>query len=171
MDCKKNGIASNLQIKILKYRETKSCNQRHIARRQQNWNLPNDSKWQPCLLWCFHLDTPEKEPVGQGEHHDGGPLGGTRKRKVDRDFRGVQRLRLWAPNAGGMGSIPGWGTKIPHATPIKNKQGRSQDGVLGGRRIRISSQLGHLPGTGGGPWTPKGTGGTPSDWVGCGVWG
>ena len=26
----------------------------------------------------------------------------------------VQWLRLWASNAGGMGSIPGWGTKIPH---------------------------------------------------------
>ena len=24
----------------------------------------------------------------------------------------VQRLRLYAPTAGGMGSIPGWGTKI-----------------------------------------------------------
>ena len=28
----------------------------------------------------------------------------------------VQWLQLRAPNAGGMGSIPGWGTKIPHAT-------------------------------------------------------
>ena len=28
---------------------------------------------------------------------------------------GVQRLRLCASTAGGMGSIPGWGTKIPHA--------------------------------------------------------
>ena len=27
-----------------------------------------------------------------------------------------QWLRLHAPNARGMGSIPGWGTKIPHAT-------------------------------------------------------
>ena len=27
----------------------------------------------------------------------------------------VQRLRLHASNAGGVGSIPGWGTKIPHA--------------------------------------------------------
>ena len=28
----------------------------------------------------------------------------------------VQRLRLHASNAGGVGSIPGQGTKIPHAT-------------------------------------------------------
>ena len=28
----------------------------------------------------------------------------------------VQWLRLCAPNAGGVGSIPGKGTKIPHAT-------------------------------------------------------
>ena len=27
----------------------------------------------------------------------------------------VQRLRLCAPNAGGLGSIPGQGTRIPHA--------------------------------------------------------
>ena len=29
----------------------------------------------------------------------------------------VQWLRLLAPNAGSMSSIPGWGTKIPHAVP------------------------------------------------------
>ena len=27
----------------------------------------------------------------------------------------VQQLRLWASAAGTMGSIPGWGAKIPHA--------------------------------------------------------
>ena len=32
-----------------------------------------------------------------------------------RDFPGVQLLRLCASNAGGVGSIPGWGTRIPHA--------------------------------------------------------
>ena len=40
------------------------------------------------------------------------------------DFSGgpvVKTLR--APNAGGTGSIPGWGTKIPHAVrPEKNTQ-------------------------------------------------
>ena len=49
-------------------------------------------------------------------------------------------------------------------------QGRSQDGVLGGLGIHVSSQLGHLPGTGEGPQTPKGTGRTPSDQVGHGAW-
>ena len=37
----------------------------------------------------------------------------------------VQRLRLQASNAGGVGSIPGQGTKIPHAVQcgqIKKKQ-------------------------------------------------
>ena len=52
---------------------------------------------------------------------------------------------------------------------IKKAEERSQDGVLGGREIRVSSQLGHLPGTGGGPWTPKGTGGTPQR--PCRMWG
>ena len=32
----------------------------------------------------------------------------------------VQWLRLLAPNAGGMGPIPGQGTKIPQATQSKN---------------------------------------------------
>ena len=38
----------------------------------------------------------------------------------------VQWLRLGASNAGGMGSIPGWGTKIPHAVswPKKKKKGQ-----------------------------------------------
>ena len=36
----------------------------------------------------------------------------------------VQWLRLCAPNAGGMGSIPGQGTKIPHVAwhSLKNKK-------------------------------------------------
>ena len=33
----------------------------------------------------------------------------------------VQWLRLLAPNGGSMGSIPGWGTKIPHAMCPINK--------------------------------------------------
>ena len=34
----------------------------------------------------------------------------------------VQWLRLWAPNAGVMGSIPDWGTKIPHALRCSRKK-------------------------------------------------
>ena len=49
--------------------------------------------------------------------------------------------------------------------------GGSQDGRVGGRSIHVSTQLGRLPGTGGGPQTPKGRGGIPSDLVGCGAWG
>ena len=33
----------------------------------------------------------------------------------------VQRLRLSAPTAGGVGSISGWGTKIPHASRCGQK--------------------------------------------------
>ena len=50
-------------------------------------------------------------------------------------------------------------------------EGRSQDGRLGGCGICLSAQLGHLPGTGRGPQTPRGTGGTPSNWVGRVGWG
>ena len=34
------------------------------------------------------------------------------QRTVQGDFPGVQRLRLWAPNAGGLGCIPGQGTSF-----------------------------------------------------------
>ena len=42
---------------------------------------------------------------------------------------GVQWLRLRVPNAGGPGSIPGWGTKILHAAWPKQKQ--KQNNSLG----------------------------------------
>ena len=48
---------------------------------------------------------------------------------------------------------------------IKGIKFRNQDGRLGGHGIRLSSHLGHLPGTGGGPQTPKGTG-RNSEWLG-----
>ena len=38
-----------------------------------------------------------------------------------------------------------------------------EDDILGGYGICVSSQLRHLPGTGGGPQTPKGMAGTLSD--------
>ena len=39
----------------------------------------------------------------------------------------VQWLRLLAPNAGDMGSIPGQETKIPHATQHGQKQKQKQN--------------------------------------------
>ena len=69
-------------------------------------------------------------------------------------------------------SIKIW--RIFFFTTVKKFQKRQaklgQDGILGGHGILISAQLGRLPGTGGGPRTPKGTGGTPSDQVGRGAW-
>ena len=58
-------------------------------------------------------------------------------------------------------------------TVIKNLPtgGQSQDCGLGGYGILVSEKPGHLPGTGGGPWTLKGMGGTHCDWVGHRVWG
>ena len=53
---------------------------------------------------------------------------------------------------------------------LKEDGGVEKDGGLEGHGIRVSAQLGPLPGTGGGPQTPKGTGGTPSDRVGRGAW-
>ena len=53
----------------------------------------------------------------------------------------------------------------------KKSRGWSQDGILGGCGIHVSEQPGHLPGTSGAPWTPKGTEETHSNWVGWGLWG
>ena len=51
------------------------------------------------------------------------------KASVEKQCRGtslaVQWLRLRAPNAGGTGSIPGWGTKIPHVAQSGQKKGNS----------------------------------------------
>ena len=41
-------------------------------------------------------------------------------------FLAVQRLRLHTFTAGGMGLIPGWGTKIPHATRCSKKKKKHQ---------------------------------------------
>ena len=41
--------------------------------------------------------------------------------KATLDFLTVHKLRLHAPNAGDMGLIPGWGTKIRHATGATKK--------------------------------------------------
>ena len=50
----------------------------------------------------------------------------TEKKKKDEDFLGtslaVQWLRLHASNARGVGSIPGQGTKCPHAAAKKKKK-------------------------------------------------
>lgn len=47
--------------------------------------------------------------------------------------------------------------------------GQRQDGGAVGSGVRVSSQLGRLPSTGGGPWRPKGMGGTPESLGG--TWG
>ena len=52
---------------------------------------------------------------------------------------------------------------------LKKSTGRVESKWLLGHGIHASSQLGHLPGTGGGPRTPKGMGETPSDRVGRGA--
>ena len=38
----------------------------------------------------------------------------------------VQWLRLHAPNAGDMSSIPGYGTKIPYASQLGQKKGKEK---------------------------------------------
>ena len=43
----------------------------------------------------------------------------------------VQWLRLHAPNAQGIGSIPGWGTKIPHAVLCGQKKKKKRIKIFG----------------------------------------
>ena len=46
--------------------------------------------------------------------------------KHEHDFPGIQRLRLYISNAGGVGLIPDQGTKIPHAAQYsQTKQNRT----------------------------------------------
>ena len=39
-----------------------------------------------------------------------------------KDFDGDQVVKTLSSNAGSVGSIPGWGTKIPHDQKAKQKQ-------------------------------------------------
>ena len=43
---------------------------------------------------------------------------------------GIQWLRLYAPNAGGMGSIPSWRNKILHATQMAKKLKKKKNWVV-----------------------------------------
>ena len=45
------------------------------------------------------------------------------------DFPAIQWLRLCASNAGGMGSIPGWGTKVPHAVQPAKKLNKTEQNI------------------------------------------
>ena len=40
---------------------------------------------------------------------------------MSQDFPGGPVVKTLSSNAGGMGSIPGWGAKIPHASRPKSK--------------------------------------------------
>ena len=41
--------------------------------------------------------------------------------KIIRDFLGSPVVKTLPSNAGGVGSIPGWGAKVPHASGPKNQ--------------------------------------------------
>ena len=44
-----------------------------------------------------------------------------KKGTIYREFPGSPVVKTLPANAGGMGSIPGWGAKIPHALGPKNQ--------------------------------------------------
>ena len=71
-----------------------------------------------------------RSPALQADSLPAGPQGQPKgrvyackkKQKQTQTFLPVQWLRLWALTAGGMGLIPGWGTKIPHAMWCSQKK-------------------------------------------------
>ena len=48
----------------------------------------------------------------------------------NRDFPGVPVVKTLLSNAGGEGSIPGQGAKIPHASRLKNKTKHKAETIL-----------------------------------------
>ena len=53
----------------------------------------------------------------------------TERRKLQGDFLAAQWLRLHASSGGGVGSVPGWETKILHAAWYSQKK-RKRSGKL-----------------------------------------
>ena len=68
-----------------------------------------------------------------------------RLRIRNRDFPGGPVVKTLPSNAGGVGSIPGWGTKIPHAVGCSQK--------LKKKKKRIRNQIGTSTGKKMGPFT------------------
>ena len=61
--------------------------------------------------------------------HHPRPLTGRERQKTNQNFGTlvmVRWLRLCTSNAGGTGSIPGWGTRIPHGSAKKQKQNKNK---------------------------------------------
>ena len=52
------------------------------------------------------------------------------RRKKNRDFRGSPAVKTSPCNAGGVGSIPGQGTKIPHTCKPKNQNIRNRNKIV-----------------------------------------
>ena len=59
-----------------------------------------------------------------------------------REFQAVQWLRLHASTAGGTGSIPGWGTKIPQAVQCRQKKKKKP--ILSKFWYRISATFSNI---------------------------
>ena len=58
----------------------------------------------------------------------------------------VQWLRLCASNAGGMDSIPGWGTKIPHGVAKKKeKKKKKKKEKMGAKTTKVRTTKFFLP--------------------------
>ena len=76
------------------------------------------------LVWCCRSTIFQKQ---------------TCRKKLKGTSLMVQWLRLHAPNRGDMSSIPGYGSKIPHASQHGRKKGKEKVikfGVIRGRGLR-----------------------------------
>ena len=65
-----------------------------------------------ALLSCTQKAGNRKEPI---------------RNRAQRDLLGGPVVKTLPSNAGGAGLIPGWGTKIPHASKVKKKKRKKQD--------------------------------------------
>ena len=60
------------------------------------------------------------------DHEDSAMRGSDLKRDRTGSSLSVQRLRLYASTAGGVGSIPGWRTNLPYALQCGQKRGKKK---------------------------------------------
>ena len=84
------------------------------------------------------------------------------------DFPVVQWLRLCASNAGGAGSIPGQGTKIPHASWHGQKLKKKKKNRLKGRNRKTSWEaVAIIQAKDSSGWVWAGNNGGDEKWLKC----
>ena len=74
------------------------------------------------MMWWKLKESLEEKRVVTDSHAPESDIVWEQKKLPRRPSLEFQWLILWAPDAQGMGLIPSWGIKIPHATQPKKKK-------------------------------------------------